>query len=103
MKFQDELESGKRPKKHGQSIQEQVEHYRDKLLQKVKNQFDLSGGFNRPGSRSENDRFASSPQEKEKEKLEREKEREKKEKEKAETRLKELKKEKEDTPTRKDR
>lgn len=36
MKFQDELESGKRPKKHGQSIQEQVEHYRDKLLQKVK-------------------------------------------------------------------
>uniref|UniRef100_A0A3Q3AIY8 U2 snRNP-associated SURP motif-containing protein n=1 Tax=Kryptolebias marmoratus TaxID=37003 RepID=A0A3Q3AIY8_KRYMA len=76
MKFQDELESGKRPKKPGQSIQEQVEHYRDKLLQK-----------------------------KEKEKLEREKEREKKEKEKAETRLKELKKEKEkdDTPTRKER
>lgn len=35
MKFQDELESGKRPKKSGQSIQEQVEHYRDKLLQKV--------------------------------------------------------------------
>ncbi|KAK7881785.1 hypothetical protein WMY93_030194 [Mugilogobius chulae] len=34
MKFQDELESGKRPKKAGQSIQEQVEHYRDKLLQK---------------------------------------------------------------------
>ncbi|KAM9827494.1 LOW QUALITY PROTEIN: U2 snRNP-associated SURP motif-containing protein-like [Neosynchiropus ocellatus] len=75
MKFQDELESGKRPKKSGQSIQEQVEHYRDKLLQK----------------------------EKEKEKLEREKEREKKEKEKAEARLKDLKKENEDTPTRKDR
>uniref|UniRef100_A0A1A7WGT1 U2 snRNP-associated SURP domain containing n=1 Tax=Iconisemion striatum TaxID=60296 RepID=A0A1A7WGT1_9TELE len=79
MKFQDELESGKRPKKPGQSLQEQVEHYRDKLLQK----------------------------EKEKEKLEREKEREKKEKEKVEARLKELKKEKEkekdDTPTRKDR
>ncbi|XP_056868376.1 U2 snRNP-associated SURP motif-containing protein isoform X2 [Takifugu flavidus] len=77
MKFQDELESGKRPKKHGQSIQEQVEHYRDKLLQK----------------------------EKEKEKLEREKEKEKKEKEKADARLKDLKKdkEKEDTPTRKDR
>lgn len=37
MKFQDELESGKRPKKHGQSLQEQVEHYRDKLLQKVSN------------------------------------------------------------------
>ncbi|XP_029313706.1 U2 snRNP-associated SURP motif-containing protein isoform X2 [Cottoperca gobio] len=77
MKFQDELESGKRPKKTGQSILEQVEHYRDKLLQK----------------------------EKEKEKLEREKEREKKEKEKAEARLKDLKKEKEkeDTPTRKER
>ncbi|XP_037613326.1 U2 snRNP-associated SURP motif-containing protein isoform X3 [Sebastes umbrosus] len=77
MKFQDELESGKRPKKPGQSILEQVEHYRDKLLQK----------------------------EKEKEKLEREKEREKKEKEKAEARLKDLKKEKEkdDTPTRKER
>lgn len=40
MKFQDELESGKRPKKPGQSIQEQIEHYRDKLLQKV-----LSWGF----------------------------------------------------------
>nr|XP_043881553.1 U2 snRNP-associated SURP motif-containing protein isoform X1 [Solea senegalensis] len=77
MKFQDELESGKRPKKPGQSIQEQVEHYRDKLLQK----------------------------EKEKEKLEKEKEREKKEKEKVEARLKDLKKEKEkeDTPTRKER
>ncbi|XP_061522989.1 U2 snRNP-associated SURP motif-containing protein isoform X1 [Phycodurus eques] len=75
MKFQDELESGKRPKKPGQSFQEQVEHYRDKLLQK----------------------------EKEKEKLEREKEREKKDKEKADARLKDLKKEKEDTPTRKDK
>lgn len=37
MKFQDELELGKRPKKPGQSIQEQVEHYREKLLQKVGN------------------------------------------------------------------
>uniref|UniRef100_A0A8B9KL92 U2 snRNP-associated SURP motif-containing protein n=1 Tax=Astyanax mexicanus TaxID=7994 RepID=A0A8B9KL92_ASTMX len=36
MKFQDELESGKRPKKSGQSIQEQVELYRDKLLQRVR-------------------------------------------------------------------
>lgn len=36
MKFQDELESGKRPKKAGQSFQEQVEHYRDKLLQRVR-------------------------------------------------------------------
>ncbi|XP_036377036.1 U2 snRNP-associated SURP motif-containing protein-like isoform X2 [Megalops cyprinoides] len=74
MKFQDELESGKRPKKSGQSIQEQVQHYRDKLLQK----------------------------EKEKEKLEREKERDKKDKEKTEVRSKE--KEKEDSsPSRKDR
>ncbi|XP_076831883.1 U2 snRNP-associated SURP motif-containing protein isoform X2 [Brachyhypopomus gauderio] len=36
MKFQDELESGKRPKRSGQSIQEQVELYRDKLLQREK-------------------------------------------------------------------
>ncbi|KAJ1111316.1 hypothetical protein NDU88_008652 [Pleurodeles waltl] len=36
IKFQDELESGKRPRKSGQSIQEQVEHYRDKLLQREK-------------------------------------------------------------------
>ncbi|XP_051267337.1 U2 snRNP-associated SURP motif-containing protein isoform X4 [Dicentrarchus labrax] len=40
MKFQDELESGKRPKKPGQSFQEQVEHYRDKLLQKEKEKED---------------------------------------------------------------
>ncbi|XP_062872309.1 U2 snRNP-associated SURP motif-containing protein isoform X2 [Trichomycterus rosablanca] len=36
MKFQDELESGKRPKKSGQSIQEQVEVYREKLLLREK-------------------------------------------------------------------
>uniref|UniRef100_A0A4W6CGS0 Zgc:163098 n=1 Tax=Lates calcarifer TaxID=8187 RepID=A0A4W6CGS0_LATCA len=35
MKIQDELESGKRPRKSGMSIQQQVEHYRNKLLQKV--------------------------------------------------------------------
>ncbi|KAG7484740.1 hypothetical protein MATL_G00053340 [Megalops atlanticus] len=34
MKFQDELESGKRPRKPGMSVQQQVEHYRNKLLQK---------------------------------------------------------------------
>uniref|UniRef100_A0A8C9ZFD1 Zgc:163098 n=1 Tax=Sander lucioperca TaxID=283035 RepID=A0A8C9ZFD1_SANLU len=34
MKIQDELESGKRPRKTGMSIQQQVEHYRNKLLQK---------------------------------------------------------------------
>uniref|UniRef100_A0A8C9R8Q2 Zgc:163098 n=1 Tax=Scleropages formosus TaxID=113540 RepID=A0A8C9R8Q2_SCLFO len=35
MKFQDELESGKRPRKTGKTVQQQVEHYRNKLLQKV--------------------------------------------------------------------
>ncbi|TSP36066.1 U2 snRNP-associated SURP motif-containing protein [Bagarius yarrelli] len=34
MKFQDELESGKRPKKSNISLQQQVQHYRNKLLQK---------------------------------------------------------------------
>ncbi|XP_036421289.1 U2 snRNP-associated SURP motif-containing protein isoform X8 [Colossoma macropomum] len=65
MKFQDELESGKRPKKSGQSIQEQVELYRDKLLQR----------------------------EKEKEVENKEKEKEKKEKDKAEVTHKEKEKE----------
>ncbi|KAM4042025.1 LOW QUALITY PROTEIN: U2 snRNP-associated SURP motif-containing protein [Anomaloglossus baeobatrachus] len=74
MKFQDEIESGKRPKKSGQNIQEQVEHYRDKLLQR----------------------------EREKE-MERERDRDKKDKEKFDYRSKE-KKEKDDcTPTRKER
>ncbi|XP_043926943.1 U2 snRNP-associated SURP motif-containing protein isoform X2 [Protopterus annectens] len=36
MKFQDELESGKKAKKPEQSIQEQVEHYREKLLLREK-------------------------------------------------------------------
>lgn len=45
MKFQDELESGKRPKKPGQSFQEQVEHYRDKLLQRVRNKYTLQYTF----------------------------------------------------------
>uniref|UniRef100_A0A3P8RP72 Zgc:163098 n=1 Tax=Amphiprion percula TaxID=161767 RepID=A0A3P8RP72_AMPPE len=34
MKIQDELESGKRQRKSGMSIHQQVEHYRNKLLQK---------------------------------------------------------------------
>ncbi|XP_035288218.1 U2 snRNP-associated SURP motif-containing protein-like [Anguilla anguilla] len=34
MKFQDDLESGKRPRKSGMGVQQQVEHYRNKLLQK---------------------------------------------------------------------
>ncbi|XP_054494855.2 U2 snRNP-associated SURP motif-containing protein isoform X1 [Agelaius phoeniceus] len=74
MKFQDELESGKRPKKPGQSFQEQVEHYRDKLLQR----------------------------EKEKE-MERERDRDKKDKEKSDTRSKDKKEKEECTPTRKER
>ncbi|XP_053929910.1 U2 snRNP-associated SURP motif-containing protein isoform X2 [Cuculus canorus] len=74
MKFQDELESGKRPKKPGQSFQEQVEHYRDKLLQR----------------------------EKEKE-MERERDRDKKDKEKLDSRSKDKKEKEECTPTRKER
>lgn len=35
MKFQDELESGKRQKKSNMNLQQQVQHYRNKLLQKV--------------------------------------------------------------------
>ncbi|XP_076130412.1 U2 snRNP-associated SURP motif-containing protein isoform X1 [Alosa pseudoharengus] len=34
MKFQDELESGKKTRKSGMSVHEQVQHYRNKLLQK---------------------------------------------------------------------
>uniref|UniRef100_A0A8C7HU68 Zgc:163098 n=1 Tax=Oncorhynchus kisutch TaxID=8019 RepID=A0A8C7HU68_ONCKI len=34
MQFQDELETGKRPRKSGMNMQKQVEHYRNKLLQK---------------------------------------------------------------------
>ncbi|XP_070538987.1 U2 snRNP-associated SURP motif-containing protein-like isoform X3 [Ptychodera flava] len=36
MKFQDELEAGKRSRKHGMTITEQVQHYRNKLLTKEK-------------------------------------------------------------------
>lgn len=35
MKIQDELESGQRQRKPGMSIQQHVEYYRTKLLQKV--------------------------------------------------------------------
>ncbi|XP_056420785.1 U2 snRNP-associated SURP motif-containing protein isoform X1 [Hyla sarda] len=74
MKFQDEIESGKRPKKSGQNIQEQVEHYRDKLLQR----------------------------EREKE-MERERDRDKKDKDKFDYRSKEKKEKDDSTPTRKER
>ena len=36
MKFQDELELGKKVRKSGMSVQEQIQHYRNKLLQKVR-------------------------------------------------------------------
>ena len=35
MKYQDELEAGKRSRKPDMSLGEQIEHYRRKLLQKV--------------------------------------------------------------------
>lgn len=35
MNFQDELESGKRPRKSSVTLQQQVQHYRNRLLQKV--------------------------------------------------------------------
>lgn len=35
MKYQDEIESGKRSRKSHMNISQQVEHYRKKLLQKV--------------------------------------------------------------------
>lgn len=36
MQYQDELESGRRTLKSGMTIQGQVEHYRKKLIRKVK-------------------------------------------------------------------
>lgn len=35
MKYQDELEAGKRSRKPGMSVSQQVEHHRKKLLAKV--------------------------------------------------------------------
>lgn len=35
MKYQDELEAGKRSRKSGMSLQDQVEHYRRKMHSKV--------------------------------------------------------------------
>jgi len=40
MKYQDELEAGRRSRKSEFSIAEQVEHYRHKLLRKVVNTCD---------------------------------------------------------------
>lgn len=39
MQYQDELESGRRTLKSGMTIQAQVEHYRKKLIRKVKDLF----------------------------------------------------------------
>ncbi len=39
MRYQDELEVGKRSRKPDMSMAEQVEYYRRKLLQKVKKKF----------------------------------------------------------------
>ncbi|XP_030009734.1 U2 snRNP-associated SURP motif-containing protein isoform X2 [Sphaeramia orbicularis] len=48
MKVQDELESGKRQRKSGMSIHQQVEHYRNKLLQR---EFEKDGENKRSTSR----------------------------------------------------
>uniref|UniRef100_A0A3Q3J264 U2 snRNP-associated SURP motif-containing protein n=1 Tax=Monopterus albus TaxID=43700 RepID=A0A3Q3J264_MONAL len=71
MKFQDELESGKRPKKPGQSIQEQVEHYRDKLLQKVFNKKRRHSGSPSPTRSSTRRGRSSSPRSERSERSER--------------------------------
>uniref|UniRef100_A0A9J7XDC0 U2 snRNP-associated SURP domain containing n=1 Tax=Cyprinus carpio carpio TaxID=630221 RepID=A0A9J7XDC0_CYPCA len=98
MKFQDELESGKRPKKSGPSIQEQVELYRDKLLQRVSMIFGITLllFYWKP-------LFLNILQEKEKEtEKDKEKEKERKDKEKSDVSHKE--KEKDDsTPGRKEK
>jgi U2-associated protein SR140 len=39
MKYQDELEAGKRSRKPGMSMSQQIEHHRKKLLAKVGNSF----------------------------------------------------------------
>ncbi len=45
MKYQDELEAGKRSRKEGMTLAQQLEHYRKKLLAKVRVLFKkYSGG-----------------------------------------------------------
>ncbi|XP_061595637.1 U2 snRNP-associated SURP motif-containing protein isoform X3 [Cololabis saira] len=55
LKIQDELESGKRQRKPGMSIQKQVAHYRNKLLQK-EFQKDEKNERSRPKDRAKDDR-----------------------------------------------
>jgi len=46
MKYQDELEAGRRSRKPEFSVAEQVEHYRRKLLRKVVNMCLVTSIFN---------------------------------------------------------
>ncbi len=110
MKFQDELESGKRPKKSGPSIQEQVELYRDKLLQRVSMIFFVFGIslvlFSwKPlflDIFQEKEKEKETEKDKEKEKERKDKEKERKDKDKSDVSHKE--KEKDDsTPGRKEK
>lgn len=41
MKFQDDIEAGRRNRKSGISLHEQIQKYREKLLQKVNNYFNF--------------------------------------------------------------
>ncbi|XP_028322290.1 U2 snRNP-associated SURP motif-containing protein-like isoform X2 [Gouania willdenowi] len=58
MKIQDELESGKRPRKPGTSLHQQVEQYRNKLLQKEfqKEEEKLDGSKSKSKDRSKDER-----------------------------------------------
>lgn len=68
VEYQDELESGKRQKKAGYTISEQVEHYRVKLLKKTGEKYDSdsqhsSERYASSSSRSKRDRRSSSSSE----------------------------------------
>lgn len=56
VKLQDELESGKRQKKPGMSIQQQVEYYRNKLLQREFDKDDKDSKRSRSKERSKDER-----------------------------------------------
>ncbi|XP_026226810.1 U2 snRNP-associated SURP motif-containing protein isoform X2 [Anabas testudineus] len=65
MNIQDELECGKRPSKPGMSIQQQVEHYRNKLLQK---EFEIDEGKNEKTPLKSKDRSKEDRRDKERNK-----------------------------------
>uniref|UniRef100_A0A4W3HR54 Zgc:163098 n=1 Tax=Callorhinchus milii TaxID=7868 RepID=A0A4W3HR54_CALMI len=71
MKFQDELESGKRPKKSGVTFQQQVEHYRSKLLQREKEITDSerSKDISKEKDKKEKDRTEERSKERDKDKV----------------------------------